>query len=110
METSLGESQYSSFVIDIKTEEMLTIIQHLRKIANELMTNANPCLEILAHTNFYHEGAAKSTMKAYNSAISKMNELLKVYSHAGQLMDYYVQKMIDKDEELAKIFNGHSKD
>jgi len=92
----------SGVLINMDPDELTTIIQYLKKIAEELQQNAIPNIEKLGNLGYYTSGKAKKAMEIYPKANEKILDLVENYERASSLVYDILIKMIQTDEAIAE--------
>ncbi|MCP1122582.1 hypothetical protein NKR74_04345 [Bacillus sp. 3103sda1] len=83
--------------------EMVDIATRLQNIYNLYADGVAKNIDSLTNCDFYRKGEATEVIKRYNEILGKTMELADNYKQAALLVNYTLEEMIKKDEELQKI-------
>jgi uncharacterized protein YukE len=92
----------SSSLINVNSDEMITIFNYLQEIITELESNVTPNTEKLGQIKYYSEGKAKKAMEVYADANAKVMDLQDNYVRAQTLVIDILNTMMEADAAIAQ--------
>ncbi|HEK9100048.1 hypothetical protein KFD70_10450 [Bacillus pfraonensis] len=87
----------------VNFSEMVTIAMRLEMIYNLYANGVQQNINNLANSHFYQKGEATKVTDHYKDILEKTMELADNYKQAAMVVNYTLEEMIKKDEELQKI-------
>ncbi|PGZ98482.1 hypothetical protein COE51_11535 [Bacillus pseudomycoides] len=98
-----GSSGGGGSQVLVNFTEMVDIATRLQNIYNLYADGVAKNIDSLTNCDFYRKGEATEVIKQYNEILGKTMELADNYRQAALLVNYTLEEMIKKDEELQKI-------
>ncbi|MDC2866675.1 hypothetical protein [Bacillus sp. BP-3] len=99
-----GGSNGGSQVL-VNFAEMVDIATRLQNIYNLYSDGVAKNIDNLANCDFYRQGEATRVVKQYKDILGKTMELADNYQIAALAVNYTLEEMIKKDEELQRILS-----
>lgn len=99
---SSGGSSGGSEVL-VNFTEMIDIATRLQNIHNLYADVVAKNIDSLVSSDFYKKGEATKVIEQYQDILGKTMELADNYRTAALVVNYTLEEMIKKDEELQKI-------
>ncbi|MGG0238032.1 hypothetical protein [Bacillus rhizoplanae] len=98
-----GSSGGGGSQVLVNFTEMVDIATRLQNIYNLYADGVAKNIDSLTNCDFYRQGEATKVLSQYKDILGKTMELADNYKQAALVVNYTLEEMIKKDEELQKI-------
>ncbi|PEA52460.1 hypothetical protein CON64_23540 [Bacillus pseudomycoides] len=100
-----GSSGGGGSQVLVNFTEMVDIATRLQNIYNLYSDGVAKNIDNLANCDFYRKGEATKVLEQYKDILGKTMELADNYRQAALVVNYTLEEMIKKDEELQKLLS-----